>query len=92
MSKQSPPVTDAGGARQWLARQAPVRRAELDSLRDQVATLRRELKQLQAEVHDDRRLQRRVAEVTDIVGELLLPAADRDERKLTELLDQYRGD
>lgn len=92
MSKQSPQTTGAAGARRWMARHTPVRRAEFDALNQQVANLRREFKQLQAEVHDDRRLQRRVAEVTDIVGELLLPAADRDEDTLTARLEQYRSD
>ncbi len=43
-----------------------------------------------AAVHENRRLNRRVAELTDIVAELLVPIADRDEDKARELLARYR--
>lgn len=74
----------------WAAKLTPARQAQVDVLVEQVAALRREVKQLQAEVHDDRRLHRRVAELTDVVAELLLPAAERDEQRLNELLERYR--
>ena len=41
-------------------------------------------------VHENRRLNRRVAELTDVVAELLVPLADRDEEKARELLARYR--
>ena len=34
----------------------------------------------------------RLAELTDVVTELLLPVAARDEEKLEELLGKYRED
>ena len=43
-----------------------------------------------AAVHENRRLNRRIAELTDIVAELLVPIADRDEDKARELLARYR--
>jgi hypothetical protein len=43
-----------------------------------------------AAVHQNRRLNRRIAELTDIVAELLVPIADRDEDKARELLARYR--
>ena len=43
-----------------------------------------------AAVHENRRLNRRVAELTDVVAELLVPIADRDEEKARELLERYR--
>jgi SAM-dependent methyltransferase len=43
-----------------------------------------------AAVHENRRLNRRVAELTDVVAELLVPLADRDEEKARELLARYR--
>lgn len=45
---------------------------------------------LTAAVHENRRLNRRVAELTDVVAELLVPLADRDEQKARELLASYR--
>ena len=43
-----------------------------------------------AAVHENRRLNRRVAELTDVVAELLVPIADRDGDKARELLEAYR--
>ena len=41
-------------------------------------------------MQENRRLNRRVAELTDVVAELLVPLADRDEDKARELLARYR--
>jgi predicted RNase H-like nuclease (RuvC/YqgF family) len=65
--------------------------AEVSSLQDQVDELRDEVRQLKKEAHLDRRLHRRLAELTDVVAELLLPATQRDEEKLAELLKTYEG-
>lgn len=51
--------------------------------------LRRRLKVLEDEVQECRALSLRLAELTDIVTELLLPVAQRDESKLEELLERY---
>ncbi len=48
------------------------------------------LKDLRASVNENRRLNRRVAELTDVVAELLIPLADRDEERARELLAAYR--
>ena len=45
---------------------------------------------LEAEVQENRQLHRRIAELTDVVAELLLPVADRDEERVAELLASYR--
>ena len=45
---------------------------------------------LKASVKENRRLNRRIAELTDIVAELLIPVADRDEDRARELLAEYR--
>ena len=52
--------------------------------------LRRRVRRLEAEVQECRALNVRLAELTDIVTELLLPVAARDEAKLAELLEKYR--
>lgn len=55
---------------------------QIRDLRDRVATL-------EAEVQEARRLNRYVAEVTDVVQEVLLPAADRDDDRVKKFLTQY---
>ncbi|GAA5114931.1 hypothetical protein GCM10023339_21120 [Alloalcanivorax gelatiniphagus] len=47
---------------------------------------------LEEAVRENRALNVRLAELTDVVTELLLPVAARDEEKLEELLGKYRGD
>ncbi|GAB1508062.1 hypothetical protein JCM33774_01030 [Actinophytocola sp. KF-1] len=55
---------------------------ELRRLRDRVAELERE-------VQEARQLNQRMAELTDVVAEVLVPAADRDDKKLAERLAAY---
>ncbi len=52
--------------------------------------LRRRVAALEVEVQECRALSLRLAELTDVVSELLLPVAARDEERLAELLEQYR--
>lgn len=47
---------------------------------------------LEEAVQENRALSVRLAELTDVVTELLLPVAARDEKKLEELLEKYRGE
>lgn len=53
--------------------------------------VRARLAALEVEAHENRQLQRRVAELTDVVTELLIPIADRDEARVQELLTDYRA-
>ncbi len=48
------------------------------------------IRDLKDAVHENRRLNRRVAELTDVVAELLVPIADRDPERARELLARYR--
>ena len=59
---------------------------------DEVAALRAEVAALAAELDECRRQHQRVAQLTDVVQELLLPVALRDEEKLAQLLVQYTDD
>lgn len=52
----------------------------------------RRLASLEARVQSDRALHRRVAELDDLVCELLLPTADQDDEALGRALAQYRRD
>ena len=47
------------------------------------------VKELEAEVQECRQLNLRLAELTDVVQELLLPVAQRDEASITEVLERY---
>ncbi len=47
---------------------------------------------LEHAVRENQALNVRLAELTDVVSELLLPVAARDEQKLEELLGKYRGE
>lgn len=63
-------------------------------VRDLVETrtrLRGRVSDLEAEVQECRRLQTRVAEVTDFVVEVLILAADRDDERLRTALQSYEG-
>lgn len=51
--------------------------------------LRERVTVLEQEVQECRQLNLRLAELTDIVQELLLPMARRDEERLSELLEKY---
>lgn len=54
-------------------------------------TVRARLRALEDEVQELRQLNRRIAELTDVVAELLVPIQDRDEAKVREVLEQYRS-
>jgi hypothetical protein len=59
--------------------------SDLHALHDRVAELERE-------VQEARMLNQRLAELTDVVSEVLVPAADRDDDKLAERLGAYNRD
>lgn len=51
--------------------------------------LRARVAQLESDVQECRRLNKRVADLADMVAEVLLPATDRDDERLKALLDDY---
>jgi hypothetical protein len=66
-------------------------------VRDRVRTssvfdrsLRGRVQRLEKELEADRQLHRKIAELSDVVAELLIPIQDRDEERVTEVLSQYR--
>lgn len=52
--------------------------------------LRARVAALEAEVQEGRMLHRRVAELTDVVAELLVPLELRDSERVEEVLQAYR--
>lgn len=63
---------------------AETTRARIAALEDKVATL-------EGELMESRQLNRRIAELTDVVVELLVPLQDRDEAKVNAALANYRA-
>lgn len=55
-------------------------------LSDDVRELRTRIATLEQEVYENRALNRRLAELIDVVAELLLPATYPDEQRLNEAL------
>ena len=72
--------TDVGDV---LQRLGPVK------LRVEVTKLSRRVAELEEEVRECRRHQHRVAELTDLVEQLLLPMARQDREAVDELLARY---
>ncbi len=61
---------------------AGVRAEGIEALKDRVAVL-------EAEVQECRQLNLRLAELTDVVQELLLPVAQRDEQGIADVMERY---
>ena len=67
------------------------RRAVGEKLSDvSVLDLRHRVNRLEQEVQECRALNLRLVELTDLVTELLLPVAQRDEAKVNELVERYQ--
>lgn len=67
-----------------------------ERLRDRIATpkarlaeLERRVAELEDEVQECRQLNLRLAELTDLVQELLLPVAQRDDEKVAAMVERY---
>lgn len=66
--------------------------AGMKTMSDRVRRNRRvdeRLAALEEEVQECRQLNLRLAELVDVVGELLLPVAQRDQERITEALRRY---
>jgi len=66
--------------------------ARITGVEDEIRVLHERVAELEHEVHEARVLNQRLAELTDVVSEVLVPAADRDDDKLAERLDTYNRD
>lgn len=54
-----------------------------------IEALRRRMTVVEQELQEARQLNRRLAEIVDVVAEVLLPAEQRDEERLRAILAQY---
>lgn len=57
-----------------------------------LAGLHDRVTELEAEVQECRQLNLRLAELTDVVQELLLPVAQRDDARIAEVMERYTDD
>lgn len=64
-------------------------RREIAELERRMREMRREIAELRAEIAETRRLQQRVAELTDLVAEVLVPVADRDDARVQKALETF---
>lgn len=55
----------------------------------QLRALRRRVAALEEEVLESRQLNKQVAEMIDVIAEVLLPAEQRDEQRIHDLLKKY---
>lgn len=58
-------------------------------LRKRVRELAARVNELEREIQEARRLNKRIAELTDVVAEVLLPADQRDETRIRSALKDY---
>jgi hypothetical protein len=70
-------------------RKRPLSRLRRGMSRVNSVSLERRITELEAEMQEARRLNRRVAELLDIVEELLVPLSQRDEEKVRAYLDKH---
>lgn len=64
--------------------------AEGEVTQDPVEALTQRVRALENEIQECRQLNRRLADVVDVVVELLVPATQRDDAALAELLARLR--
>lgn len=63
--------------------------ARIVGVEDEIRRLHERVAVLEREVQEARQLNQRMAELTDVVAEILVPAADRDDKVLAEKLATY---
>jgi TolA-binding protein len=66
--------------------------ARMTGFQDEVRKLRERVAELELEIQETRRLHQRLAELTDVVTEVLVPAADRQDDKIKAILASYNRD
>lgn len=66
--------------------------AQMTGFADELRKLRERVAELELEVQETRRLHQRLAELTDVVTEVLVPAADREDEKIKKILATYNRD
>ncbi|MGH3332484.1 MAG: DUF6752 domain-containing protein [Nocardioidaceae bacterium] len=63
----------------------------IQKMQNEIEALRSRLAALEAEVQENRQFNKRLAEITDVVSEVLLPAEQRDDERLHAILKKYES-
>jgi TolA-binding protein len=71
------------------SREVARRLARVSGVDDELRQLRDRVAELEREVQESRHLHQRLAELTDVVTEVLVPAADREDEKIRAILATY---
>lgn len=92
--KPTAPAQQGGGPRQAGASGAPGAGRpgpgpQVQKLRKEVEALKRRLEVVEHELQESRQLNKRLAEITDVVAEVLLPSDQRDDERLRAALQKY---
>jgi hypothetical protein len=58
---------------------------------ERIARLEADIAELMSSIEENRRLNERLSDVLDVITELLLPAVDRDDERLTAALESMQG-
>jgi len=64
-------------------------RERCDRLDERLRRQQKRIAELEQEIQETRRLHRRVAELADVVAELLVPAVDRDDHRVQAALAAF---
>ena len=79
----------SGGQRRGSFKDRAVERVARAVAGDRLDELQQRLEELQVEVQECRQLNIRLAEVTDLVEQLLLPMAAQDQEKIAAAAEKY---
>ena len=83
-------MADVSGGQQRSLRHRAVERVARAVAGDRLDELQQRLEELEAEVQECRQLNIRLAEVTDLVEQLLLPIAARDQQQIEAAVEKYK--
>lgn len=82
-------MADVSSSRGGSLKRRVVQRVARAVAGDQLENLQRRLEVLEAEVQECRQLNVRLAEVTDLVEQLLLPVAAQDQQAIAAAAEKY---
>lgn len=66
-------------------------KARIQRRRMRLRDLEQRIEVMEDEMQEHRQLSRRVAELTDLIADLLVPLAQNDQTKVNEIVDRYRA-
>lgn len=66
-------------------------KARIQRRRMRLRDLEERIEVMEDEMQEHRQLSRRVAELTDLIADLLVPLAQNDQSKVNEIVDAYRA-